>query len=196
VSQVVTDPVPYFAYGTTQKGFVHHRRLADLLGEPVARARTVTAHAVVVPREAACSNPGCQYMHRMAALVPGLEPLRAEGDLFLIGDDAVAVLDRLETGSAGLDGPYVCDRLTVVSLDGAGTYSAHAYVAREPAHWRALVERGDADALTSYPHDLASGEQHKDCCARAPGHPGPHDVVDPLVGSAVPSRLSVPRLPP
>ena len=26
------NPVPYFAYGTTQKGFVHHRRLADLLG--------------------------------------------------------------------------------------------------------------------------------------------------------------------
>jgi gamma-glutamylcyclotransferase (GGCT)/AIG2-like uncharacterized protein YtfP len=185
VSQVVTDPVPYFAYGTTQKGFVHHRRLADLLGEPVARVRTVTAHAVVVPRAAACSNAGCQYVHRMAALVPGLEPLRAEGDLFLIGDDALAVLDRLETGSAGFDGPYARDSLTVVSLDGAGTYSAHAYVVREPERWRALVERGEADALPSYPHDLASGEQLKDCCDRDPGHRGPHDVVDPLIGSAV-----------
>ena len=27
--------IPYFAYGTTQRGFTHHRRLADLLGEPV-----------------------------------------------------------------------------------------------------------------------------------------------------------------
>jgi gamma-glutamylcyclotransferase (GGCT)/AIG2-like uncharacterized protein YtfP len=180
VSQVVTDPVPYFAYGTTQKGFVHHRRLADVLGEPVARVRTALAHAVVVPRQAACSNPGCQYVHRMAALVPGLDPLRAEGDLFLIGADAVAVLDRLETGSGGLDGPYVRDCVTVVSLDGADTYAAHAYLAREPARWRALVERGDADALTTYPADLASGERLKDCCASAPGHSGPHDVVDPL----------------
>jgi gamma-glutamylcyclotransferase (GGCT)/AIG2-like uncharacterized protein YtfP len=180
VSQVVTDPVLYFAYGTTQKGFAHYRRLADRLGEPVARVRTALAHAVVVPREAACSNPECQYVHRMAALVPGLEPLRAEGDLFVIGDDAVAELDRLETGSPGLDGPYARDRLTVVSLDGAGTYAAHAYLAREPARWHALVERGGADTLTTYPADLASGERLKDCCARAPGHAGPHDVVDPL----------------
>ena len=192
MSRVVTDPVPYFASGTTQKGFVHHRRLADRLGEPVARVRTATAHAVVVPREAVCSNPGCQYVHRMAALVAGVEPLRVEGDLFLIDDDALAVLDRLETGSAG---PYVRDRVTVVSLDGATTYAAHAYLAREPVRWRALVERGAADALTAYPHDLASGEQLKDCCARAPGHLGPHDVVDPLAGSAVSSRVAVPRSP-
>ena len=174
------DRVPYFAYGTTQKGFVHHRRLEDLLGEPVARVRTVHAHAVVVPRAAACSNPACQYVHRMAALVPGLEPLRVEGDLFVIGDDAVAALDRLETGSAGLAGPYVRDRVAVVSLDGAESYEAHAYLAREPARWRALVERGNADALPAYPPDLASDEHLKDCCIRAPGHPGPHEVLDPL----------------
>jgi hypothetical protein len=173
------DPVFYFAYGTTQKGFVHHRRLADLLGDPVARVRTTLAHAVVVPRQAACSNPGCQYVHRMAALVSGLQPLRAEGDLFLIGDDAIVALDRLETGSDD-DGPYVRDRVAVVSLDGACTYSAHTYLAREPARWRALVERGGADALATYPADLASGERLKDCCARIAGHPGPHDVVDPL----------------
>jgi gamma-glutamylcyclotransferase (GGCT)/AIG2-like uncharacterized protein YtfP len=176
----VTDTVPYFAYGTTQKGFLHHRRLAGLLGEPVARVRTTLAHAVVVPRQAGCSNPGCQYVHRMAALVAGLEPLRAEGDLFLIGDDALAVLDRLETGSAGTDGPYVREHVTVVSVDGNDTCSAHAYLAREPARWRALVERGVADALVAYPDDLAAGERLKDCCSRAPGHPAPHDVIDPL----------------
>jgi gamma-glutamylcyclotransferase (GGCT)/AIG2-like uncharacterized protein YtfP len=192
VSHFVTDSVPYFAYGTTQKGFVHHRRLAHLLGEPVARVRTTLAHAVVVPRQEACSNPGCQYVHRMAALVPGLEPLRAEGDLFLIGDEAVAVLDRLETGSDG-DGPYVRDRVAVVFVDGAASYSAHAYLARAPARWRALVERGDADAFTSYPTDLAPGEHLKDCCARDPGHPGPHDVVDPLTDRRAGSRGSRPE---
>jgi gamma-glutamylcyclotransferase (GGCT)/AIG2-like uncharacterized protein YtfP len=171
------DAVPYFAYGTTQKGFVHHRRLAHLLGEPVARVRTVQAHAVVVPRRAACSNPGCRYVHRMAALVPGLEPLRVEGDLFLVSDEAVAVLDELETR-----GPYVRDRVEVAAVDGGGTYEAHAYLAREPARWRALVDVGEAEALGAYPRDLAANEQLKDCCARAPEHPGPHDVVDPLAG--------------
>ena len=168
-------PVPYFAYGTTQKGYVHHRRLAHLLGEPVARVRTVRAYAVVVPRRAACSNPGCRYVHRMAALVPGLEPLRVEGDLFVISDQAVAVLDELETR-----GPYVRDRVEVAALDGAGTYEADAYLAREPARWRALVDLGEAEALRTYPRDLAASEQLKDCCARAPDHSGLHDVVDPL----------------
>src|SRR5215218_6595208 len=138
------ERVPYFAYGTTQEGFAYHRRLADLLGEPVARVRTVAAHAVVVPRQAACSNPGCQYVHRMAMLVPGLEPLRVNGDLFLISDDALATLDRLEMGSAGSGGPYVRDAVAVASGDGATTGAAQAYLAREPASWQALVELGEA----------------------------------------------------
>jgi gamma-glutamylcyclotransferase (GGCT)/AIG2-like uncharacterized protein YtfP len=174
--------VPYFAYGTTQKGFAHHRRFADLLGEPVGRRRTVSAHAVVVPRQAACSNPGCQYVHRMAALVPGFEPLRVEGDLFMIGDEAVAVIDALEAGSAGLAGPYIREHVAVVTLDGAATCVANAYVAREPARWQALVELGQADALTTYPRELAAAALPKECCVRTPGHPPPHDVVDPLEG--------------
>jgi gamma-glutamylcyclotransferase (GGCT)/AIG2-like uncharacterized protein YtfP len=181
---VSMDLVPYFAYGTTQRGFAHHRRFADLLGEPVGRVRTVSAHAVVVPRRAACSNPGCPYVHRMAALVPGLDPLRVEGDLFLIHDDAVAVIDRLETGSAEFAGPYVREPVAVASLDGANTYAAQAYLARHPARWQALVELGEAEALTTYSRELASGERLKECCLRAPGHPPPHDVVDPLAGVA------------
>jgi gamma-glutamylcyclotransferase (GGCT)/AIG2-like uncharacterized protein YtfP len=174
------DLVPYFAYGTTKKGFAHHRRFAGLLGEPVGRFRTVSAHAVVVPRRAACSNPGCPYVHRMAALVPGFEPLRVEGDLFLISDEAVALIDELETGSGGLAGPYVRERVAVASLDGARTYTAQGYHAREPARWQALVEVGRADALATYPRALVEGESLKDCCVRDPGHPPPHDVIDPL----------------
>jgi gamma-glutamylcyclotransferase (GGCT)/AIG2-like uncharacterized protein YtfP len=183
---VSMDLVAYFAYGTTQKGFAHHRRFVDLLGEPVGRFRTVSAHAVVVPRRAACSNPGCPYVHRMAALVPGVEPLRVDGDLFLISHEAVAVIDRLETGEGGIAGPYARELVAVVSLDGAATYAAQAYLAREPARWRALVELGHAEALATYPRDLAVGELPKDCCVRNPGHAPPHDVVDPLEN--VPSR--------
>jgi gamma-glutamylcyclotransferase (GGCT)/AIG2-like uncharacterized protein YtfP len=178
------SPVPYFAYGTTQRGFAHHQGLRDVLGEPVARCRTVCAHAVLVPRRAACSNPGCPYVHRMAALVPGFEPLRVAGDLFLITDEAVAVIDRLETGAAGLAGPYVREPVAVVTLDGATTYLAQAYLAREPARWRALVELGQAEALRTYPRGLAGAAAHKPCCVRAPGHPAPHDVVDPLESTA------------
>jgi gamma-glutamylcyclotransferase (GGCT)/AIG2-like uncharacterized protein YtfP len=175
------ERIPYFAYGTTQAGFAHHRRLGHLLGEPVARVRTVAAHAVVVPRQAACSNPGCQLVHRMAVLVPGLEPLHVDGDLFLVSDDAIATLDQLETGGAGSSSPYV-RAVVVVASENRATTTAHAYLAREPARWHALVELGEADALSAYSRDLASGERLKRCCVRAPGHPPPHDVLDPLSG--------------
>jgi gamma-glutamylcyclotransferase (GGCT)/AIG2-like uncharacterized protein YtfP len=174
------DLVPYFAYGTTQKGFAHHRRLSALLGDPVGRFRTVSPHAVVVPRRAACSNPGCAHVHRMAALVPGREPLRVEGDVFLIGDEAVAAIDALETGAGGGAAPYVRGLVAVVSLDGARTYLARAYPVREPARWLALVERGEADALATYPRELAGDDTLKACCVRTPGHGPPHDIVDPL----------------
>jgi hypothetical protein len=103
-----------------------------------------------------------------------------EGDLFLIPNAVVSVIDRLETGSADLESPYVRERITVVSLDGDSSYAADAYVAREPARWQALVQIGEAEALETYPRDLATGEVPKECCMRTPGHPPPHDVVDPL----------------
>ena len=164
----------YFAYGTTQSGFAHHRRLAHLLGEPVGRFRTESPHAVVVPRRPACSNPACRFDHRMAMLVAGFAPLRAEGDVFLVSAGALAAIDRLETG------PYVRDRVAVAALDGGDAVTAYAYFARSPARWRALVEAGAADALASYPRELAGDERLKACCRRAPGHEPPHDVTDPL----------------
>jgi gamma-glutamylcyclotransferase (GGCT)/AIG2-like uncharacterized protein YtfP len=160
----------YFAYGTTQQGFTHHRRLAGRLGQPIARVRTVEPHAIVVPHLAACSNPGCEYVHRMAALVPGFAPLRAEGDLFRIDD--LAPIDELETGA------YV--RTSVAVESGGTTRTAQAYVIREPERWRALVAAGHADALAAYPPELAGAEEHKACCLRSPGHPPPHDIIDPL----------------
>jgi gamma-glutamylcyclotransferase (GGCT)/AIG2-like uncharacterized protein YtfP len=169
----------YFAYGTTQRGFTHHRRFAALLGEPVGRFRTGAPHAVVVPHRAACSNPGCQYVHQMALLVPGFAPLRAEGDLFLISDDGLAAIDALETS-----GPYERAPIEVVSLDGADIRPAHAYLAEDSERWRALVEAGSADALAAYPCELAAAERLKACCEHSPGHPPPHDIVDPLATGA------------
>jgi gamma-glutamylcyclotransferase (GGCT)/AIG2-like uncharacterized protein YtfP len=167
------ERVAYFAYGTTQRGFAHHRSLAHLLGEPLGRFATVEPHAVVVPHRAACSNPGCRYVHRMAALVPGLAPLRVAGDVFLIAREALDTLDALE-----LSGPYVRERIAVRAGD--DVREAYAYPVREPARWLALVERGAADALAAYPPELAAGEALKACCRRDPTHPGPHEVIDPL----------------
>src|SRR3954462_10670238 len=113
----------YFAYGTTQRGFAHHRRLAPLLSEPIGRYRTVAAHAVVVPRRAACSNPGCEYVHRMAALVPGLE-LRVDGDLFLIGEAAAPAIEALEPGPSS---PYIRGEVEVAPVGGGAGVRARAY---------------------------------------------------------------------
>jgi gamma-glutamylcyclotransferase (GGCT)/AIG2-like uncharacterized protein YtfP len=162
----------YFAYGTTQQGFPHHRRFAALLGEPVTRVRTVEPHAIVVPHAAACSNPGCELLHRMAALVPGFAPLRAEGDLFRLDD--VTELDALEAGA------YVRSTVAVESVDDGARYAAEAYLIRSPERWRELVAAGHADALAAYPRELAADEQRKACCRRSPGHPPPHDTTDPL----------------
>src|SRR5262249_7743207 len=133
------------------------------------------AHAVVVPLRAGCSNPGCEYVHRMAALVPGLGDW-VEGDLFSLDADALAAVDALETGPGS---PYARGEGGV-----GGGVTARAYLAAEPGRWRALVARGEADALASYPPTLADAGTLKDCCLREPGHPPPHDVVDVLSATA------------
>jgi gamma-glutamylcyclotransferase (GGCT)/AIG2-like uncharacterized protein YtfP len=157
----------YFAYGTTRSGFTHHRRLG--LGMPVGHFRTVEPYAVVVPHEAACSNPGCRYLHRMAALVPGFG-IHAEGEVFDVAD--FAATDALE-----LAGPY--ERAEVAVTDGERELVAAAYPVREPGMWRELVAHGRADALPAYPRELARVETLKPCCERDPGHPPPHDVLMP-----------------
>jgi hypothetical protein len=160
---------------TAPRGFPHHRELAALLGEPVGRFRTVEAHGIVVPRDAACSNPGCRYVHRMAVLVKGHWDLHAEGDVFLVGEEAMAALDGLE-----LCGPYVRGTLEVCAVDGAQRYTAEAYPAREPMRWAELVRADLADALEAYPAELADCNALKACCSGEPGHAAPHDVIDPL----------------
>ena len=94
-------------------------------------------------------------------------------------------MGELETGSAG-GGPYVREPITVVCVDGRSTHTAHAYLARESARWRALVEIGRADVLTTYPEQLAAGETLKYCCLRTAGHGPPHDVIDPLTSVTSP----------
>jgi len=160
----------YFAYGTTQEGFTHHRALG--LGARVARVRTVAPYGIVVPFAAACGNPGCRFVHRMAALVPSAAS-HAEGDLFDV--DSFDALDGLE-----LAGPYV--RGLVRVSDGSREWEAVAYPAAEPSRWLALVEGGLADVVSSYA--AGGADVLKDCCVRDPGHFGPHDVVDLFAGAS------------
>ena len=175
--------IHYFAYGTLQQGLSDHTDVTDVLGEPRGRFRTVDAFAVVVPHERGCANPGCGLLHRMATLVPQVGSLRVEGDVYLVDADGLRVIDRLESydGEDGT-GPYVRREVEVVSIDGCTHLSAQAYLVRDPAPWRALVQLGRADAVSRYTADMATSTP-KDCCVRAPGHAGPHDTIDPLRGA-------------
>ncbi|MEA2138248.1 MAG: gamma-glutamylaminecyclotransferase [Solirubrobacteraceae bacterium] len=172
--------IHYFAYGTLQRGLSNHADVSEVLGEPRGRFRTRDAFAVVVPHQPGCANPGCNMLHRMALLVPEVGALHAEGDVYLVDADGLRVIDRLESydGEDG-SGPYVRREIDLVSLDGLTQLRAQAYRVRDPAAWRALVERGRAAAVARYTADMATSEP-KDCCARAPGHPGAHDTIDPL----------------
>jgi gamma-glutamylcyclotransferase (GGCT)/AIG2-like uncharacterized protein YtfP len=175
--------IHYFAYGTLQKGLSNYADMTDVLGEPRGRFRTVEPFAVVVPHERGCANPGCGLLHRMAALVPEVGPLRVEGDVYLVDADGLRVVDRLENyDDAHGTGPYVRRAVDVVSIDGPAQLTAQAYLVRDPAPWRALVELGRADAVARYTADMASSTP-KDCCVRVPGHAGAHDTIDPLRGA-------------
>jgi gamma-glutamylcyclotransferase (GGCT)/AIG2-like uncharacterized protein YtfP len=175
--------IHYFAYGTLQQGLSNYADMTDVLGEPSGRFRTVEPFAVVVPHEPGCANPGCNLLHRMAALVPLVGSLRVEGDVYLVDADGLRVVDRLESyDDADGTGPYVRRDVEVVSLDGSTQLTAQAYRVRDPAPWRALVERGRADAVSRYTADMATSRP-KDCCVRRPGHAGAHDTIDPLRGA-------------
>jgi gamma-glutamylcyclotransferase (GGCT)/AIG2-like uncharacterized protein YtfP len=176
--------IHYFAYGTLQQGLSNHADMTDVLGAPIGRFRTVEPFAVVVPHERGCSNPGCNLLHRMATLVPAVGSLHAEGDVYLVDADGLRVIDRLESydGEDGA-GPYVRREVEVVSIDGRAHLTARAYRVRDPGPWRALVERGRADAVARYTAAMATSTP-KDCCVREPGHPGAHDTIDPLRASA------------
>jgi gamma-glutamylcyclotransferase (GGCT)/AIG2-like uncharacterized protein YtfP len=176
--------IHYFAYGTLQQGLSNHADMTDVLGEPRGRFRTVEPFAVVVPHERGCANPACGLLHRMAALVPHVGALRAEGDVYVVDAGGLRVVDRLESyDSEQTTGPYVRRAVDVVAVDGAARLSAQAYLVRDPAPWRALVEMGDAVAVARYTADMAAARP-KDCCVRAPGHAGAHDTIDPLRGRA------------
>jgi gamma-glutamylcyclotransferase (GGCT)/AIG2-like uncharacterized protein YtfP len=172
--------IHYFAYGTLQRGLSNYADMSDVLGEPRGRFRTLQPFAVVVPHDPGCANPGCNLLHRMAMLVPEVGSLRAEGDVYLVDDDGLRVIDGLENydGEQGT-GPYVRRVVDVVSIDGLTQLRAQAYLVRDPDPWRALVKLGRAEAVARYTADMATSTP-KGCCVREPGHAGAHDTIDPL----------------
>ncbi len=168
----------YFAYGTLQKGFPNWPAFADALGDPIGRYRTVYAHALVVPIQPGCANPGCGLLHRMAALVPGVAGFHVEGELFAISRSTVAAIDRLESyDESDRAGLYVRTELKVVPQAGGAACNAIAYRVREPGRWRELVATGHAELLARYELGLADAGP-KQCCLTNPLHAGPHDVLE------------------
>jgi gamma-glutamylcyclotransferase (GGCT)/AIG2-like uncharacterized protein YtfP len=177
----------YFAYGTLQRGFPNWEDLSGRLGEPVGRFLTVEPHGLVVPTEAGCGNPGCGLLHRMAALLPGIDGIQVEGDLFAIDTATLAAIDRLENYDERREAPglYVRTEIRVAPLAGGPAQQAIAHRVRDPAPWQALVRSGRAELMSRYERRLA-GASPKQCCIRNPGHTGPHDVTDPFASQPRP----------
>lgn len=168
----MTRAVRYFAYGTLQRGFANHERYARELGAPLGRYRTVDAFPLVVPRQTACTNPGCRHVHRMGVLLPDAGyGHRVEGELYAIEPDALAALDELESA-------YVRRRIQVEPLEGGEEVEADVYFVADADPWRALLAAERADAVARYEREYADGPL-KQCCVERPGHDGPHDIVPP-----------------
>jgi gamma-glutamylcyclotransferase (GGCT)/AIG2-like uncharacterized protein YtfP len=187
----------YFAYGTLQQGFPNWYDLAEQLGDPLGRFRTVAPHALVIPNQSGCGNPRCGFLHRMAAMVPGVKGFHVEGDLYAISPDAITAIDRLEDYDERRDPPgcYVRTRVEVIGLGGGAVQSAFAYCVHDPASWLALVAGGHAKLMPRYGRELAAVER-KACCASNPGHAGRHEVRDPFAPLRAPGgRWIRPPLP-
>lgn len=166
----VARDLRYFAYGTLQQGFSNYERFAGDLGVPLGRYRTVEPFPLVVPREPACTNPGCRYAHRMGVLLPDAgSGRRVEGELFAIEAGALARLDDLESA-------YVRRPVPVEPLEGGERVEAEVYFVADAEPWRALLAAGRADAVARYERAYAKGPL-KRCCVERPGHEGSHDVV-------------------
>lgn len=173
----------YFAYGTLQRGFQNHDAFADELGEPLGHYRTAEPYPLIVPRRAACTNPGCRFVHRMGVLLPDRGAgVPVEGQLFAVEPGTLERLDRLEHYDPGDEAAstYLRRSVAVEPLDGdAAPVEAQVYFVAAADVWRGLLERGGADVVPRYERELAEGPL-KDCCTRDPGHDGPHDVIDPF----------------
>jgi gamma-glutamylcyclotransferase (GGCT)/AIG2-like uncharacterized protein YtfP len=178
----MTRDALFFAYGTLQRGFPNYGPFARDLGEPLGRYRTAEAYPLVVPRRAACANPACRYVHRIGALLQDAGAgVRVEGELFAVTTSALARLDRFESYRADDEAgsAYVRRRIEVAHVEGGDPVEAEVYFVADGAPFRALLARGEADAVARYELEFARGPL-KHCCAVDPNHAGPHDVVDPL----------------
>jgi gamma-glutamylcyclotransferase (GGCT)/AIG2-like uncharacterized protein YtfP len=161
----------YFAYGTLQRRFSNYDAFADVLREPRGRFRTVDPYPLVVPRAAACTNPGCRFVHRMAALLPDRgQGERVEGDVYELDEEALSRLDTLETAY---------ERRSVSVERGDERLEAQVYFVTDAEPWRKLLAAGEADAFARYTPELAEGPL-KPCCVASPGHEPPHDVISPF----------------
>jgi hypothetical protein len=78
--------------------------------------------------------------------------------------------------------PYFANWHDAARVHASPAAGGAARRARRAHHGRGARgrRRGGADALTGYPRELAEVEQRKDYWLRTPGHPPPHDIVDPL----------------
>jgi gamma-glutamylcyclotransferase (GGCT)/AIG2-like uncharacterized protein YtfP len=173
--------VYYFTYGTLQYGYPNHTRHAHLLGRRIGIYRTLERFPLIVPSKAACSNPGCQFVHRMGALlaVPG-EGHHVKGEVYRLASGSLSALDALENYRKDDEAAsaYLRRAITLERLDGDGpdTVSATVYFMNGGDFFLQLYRDGQADMVSYYTREMATGHE-KPCCRADPSHAGPHVVI-------------------
>ncbi len=147
----------YFTYGSLKRGFPNHEAHADILTDFVGEAVTRQALPLIVPDEPNCTNPNCQWLHRMPALVD----LKGKGspvtgEVYRLTEEAIRELDELE----GFHGPGRPDnvyerKVITVRLNGELSQVQTYFIADagpQLAAWR----EGASAAVADYSLEMAA----------------------------------------
>lgn len=164
-------------YGTLKFGFPNYR---EDLGCPLGTYASRDPYPLIVPKDKACTNPECGFIHRMVVLLQQKgrgRPFR--GQVFEVSQELLAELDAKENYSPNdIEGStYIRGDIHVVPLDGAPELSepVQVYFIRKACLFEHLLATGDAQAEEEYTKEMAKSERKK-CCIQNPNHPRPHNI--------------------
>jgi 3-polyprenyl-4-hydroxybenzoate decarboxylase/gamma-glutamylcyclotransferase (GGCT)/AIG2-like uncharacterized protein YtfP len=148
----------YFTYGSLKRGFPNHDKFKDTLNDFVGVAHTRQALPLIVQKEPACSNPNCDYLHRMATLVDRKgDGRQVVGEAYRVTAQGLKKLDALEGyhGPGAPDNTYVRKKVSIV-VDGE-IVPAFCYFIADPSDCLASLKRGESEIISEYLKDMATG---------------------------------------
>lgn len=154
--------VLFFTYGSLKRGFPNHEEHSGILDDFLGVATTIESMPLIVPYEPSCTNPNCQWLHRMPTLldIPGKgEPV--EGEVFRMAMENIKELDKLEGFISPGNPENVYERRQIsVKLQDA-VVEAEAYVIADPGPKMDEWKRGEAEAVGNYTLEMAATRTRK-----------------------------------